>query len=569
MGFGMAHSSFISKAGNSVATRMPLGSLKKISLAAIGVLACVASQSAHACNISLFQCDPIADARRDAYDTTTTCTIRIARPQLDTGCSSLSAGISYATGRGIVMTATAASTNSWGAITFGPVLNDTADASSARRAIITGTVPLGGDSSMAVSLRVQGACGTSTNVVGNISDNLLRQESAPRVFSLPGCPVNPPPATNTPAVPATNTPVVPATNTPSIPPSNPSITLSADGIYDNGNGTFTAYFGYTNNSSSNVTIPVGSTSSTKNTFSPSPADRGQGTVFKPGINKGAVAVIFDGNPLTFTVQAAGGAESSVTVTSSSTPRLLAVEPLTQCVLSNSDGTFAAIMGYRNDNVFPIKLPVGETNKFEPGAQSRGQPSTFATGLNSGTFTVLNFTSALTWRLATKSAAVGTAATQCSCPTVGGIEIKAQLNEDALALNRLADKAAALLLSVNTKAAKKSSADVARRSKSNLEAIRAATLKIPNLIVSCPADGTPPQCVRVDNQASLISLQQQFDVALHIVKRGTARANFLKTGKTKPANGETDPLVTSAEQVYQRGIATLSGYPRFSTSCPRQ
>jgi len=165
--------------------------------------------------------------------------------------------------------------------------------------------------------------------------------------------------------------------------------------------------------------------------------------------------------------------------------------------------------------------------------------------------------------------VETAATQCSCPTVGGVEIKSQLNEDALALNRLADKAAALIRSVNTAASKKSAKNVATRSKSNLEAIRAATLKIPNLIVSCPANETPPNCVRVDNQESLLSLQQQFDVALHIVKRGTARANFLKTGKTEPADGQTDPLVTSAEQIYARGLATLNKYPRFSTSCPKQ
>ncbi len=370
----------------------------------------------------------------------------------------------------------------------------------------------------------------------------------------------------------TPTPTATATHTPNTPPPPSSLTLTFDGIYFNGNGTYTAYFGYINNTSANITIPIGSTATTKNFFSPAPVDRGQGTVFKPGVNKGVIAVIFDGNPLTFTVQPAGGSESSVTASCSSasncsTPQLAAVEPLAECVIANTDGSFAASMGYQNINPFPIIIPVGDINKFEPGLPNRGQPSVFKTGLNSAAFTVLNFSSALTWRLATKSVVLETTATKCVCPTVAGINIKDQLNEDALALNRLADKAAALIRSVNTTAAKKSAKDVATRAKSNLEAIRAATLKIPNVIVSCPE--TPPSCVRIDNQQSILSLQQQFDVALHIVKRGTARANFLKTGKTKPANGQTDPLVTSAEELYASGLATLSTYPRFSTSCPNR
>lgn len=423
----------------------------------------------------------------------------------------------------------------------------------------------GGTSQLIVGGQGGQAMAKVLNVAGGFNDAIQLVESVQPYpgftgsVNVAGFAYNP--VVNTP----TPTPI--RTPLPTIPPLSGNITLSNDGIYDNGNGTFTAYFGYTNSTGSVATIPIGSTATTSNLFSPGPADRGQGTTFKTGVNKAAIAVVFDGNPLTFTVKPVGASESSVTVSSSSTPRLSPVEPLAQCVLSNNDGTFAAIMGYQNNNVFPINLPVGDVNKFEPGAQNRGQPSVFATGLNSGAFTVVNFNSALTWKLATKSVVVQTAATQCSCPTVGGVEIRNQLNEDALALNRLADKAAALLLSVNTSAAKKSSKDVASRSKSNLQAIRAATLKIPALIVSCPPSETPPQCASVDNQDSLASLQQQFAVGLHIVKRGTARANFLKTGDTKPADGKTDPLVVAAEKIYQRGITTLTKYPRFSTSCP--
>jgi hypothetical protein len=75
-------------------------------------------------------------------------------------------------------------------------------------------------------------------------------------------------------------------------------------------------------------------------------------------------------------------------------------------------------------------------------------------------------------------------------------------------------------------------------------------------------------VRVDNQQSINSLNSQFDIALHIVKRGTARGNFLKTGKTRPANGKTDPLVVEANTIYERAKAELTKYPRYNTSCTK-
>ncbi len=80
------------------------------------------------------------------------------------------------------------------------------------------------------------------------------------------------------------------------------------------NDTYTAYFGYRNNSSETVAIPVGP----NNRFRPAPADRGQPTVFQPGRSPlwpdSAFAVRFDGNELTWRL---GNAEVSA---SSSSPR---------------------------------------------------------------------------------------------------------------------------------------------------------------------------------------------------------------------------------------------------------
>jgi len=61
-------------------------------------------------------------------------------------------------------------------------------------------------------------------------------------------------------------------------------------VQDNGNGTFTAHFGYLNQTAIAITVPLGP----KNMFVPPPNDRGQPTVFQPGENDDVFRVTFDG-----------------------------------------------------------------------------------------------------------------------------------------------------------------------------------------------------------------------------------------------------------------------------------
>ena len=60
-------------------------------------------------------------------------------------------------------------------------------------------------------------------------------------------------------------------------------------VDDNGNGTFTAHFGYLNTTSSVITLPVGA----KNMFVGGDKDRGQPTVFLPGEHLSEFTVVFD------------------------------------------------------------------------------------------------------------------------------------------------------------------------------------------------------------------------------------------------------------------------------------
>ena len=66
-------------------------------------------------------------------------------------------------------------------------------------------------------------------------------------------------------------------------------------VANNGDGTYTARYGYENPNVFPVEIPVGS----KNRFSPRPQDRGQITTFEPGTVENAFEVTFDGRYFTW------------------------------------------------------------------------------------------------------------------------------------------------------------------------------------------------------------------------------------------------------------------------------
>jgi len=344
-------------------------------------------------------------------------------------------------------------------------------------------------------------------------------------------------------------------------PSTSGVTVSLAGIYNNGDGTFTAYISYNNTTGQPVTLPAGLDSVTKNFFAPSPANRGQSSVFQPGFNPAAINITWDGRPLVYSVATSGAVPSILNFNGTSAPALALVEPQAECLLTTDGSIFLAVMGYNNPNDFEIKIPVGTRNFFSPGAQDRGQPTSFFKGLNKGAFTVESNV-LLQWTVTGKSAKASTATPSCGCPATAGLDIRKELNAEALALNKLAQQAASLIKSVGTPAAQRSYTDVQKRADSNLSTIQSLTASIPNVIVSCPA--TPTGCTRIDNQAFIDGVQGQLNVALHIVKRGTARANFLKTGATV----RNDPLVVKANKLYNAGMLTLKQYPRFSTSCPR-
>ncbi len=72
-------------------------------------------------------------------------------------------------------------------------------------------------------------------------------------------------------------------------------------VDNNGDGTYTAHFGYINNSSSTVIIPYDPNSS-KNMFTSNPKYRGQPSTFLPGTHNYQFAVVFDGSKITWMIK---------------------------------------------------------------------------------------------------------------------------------------------------------------------------------------------------------------------------------------------------------------------------
>ena len=58
-----------------------------------------------------------------------------------------------------------------------------------------------------------------------------------------------------------------------------------------------------------------------------------------------------------------------------------VRPILECVAESGDG-YTAYFGYKNENPFSVEIPVGESNKFTPSPQDRGQPVIFEEGRTS-------------------------------------------------------------------------------------------------------------------------------------------------------------------------------------------
>jgi hypothetical protein len=342
-----------------------------------------------------------------------------------------------------------------------------------------------------------------------------------------------------------------------------------EGIYDNKDGTYVAYFSYTNTTAGALEAPLGDGASGRNFFSPGAASRGQPTIFVPGEHRGVYRLLFDGSPLVWTVKVPGYEEIRIPISGSS-PKLPPVTPLTDCINQSESGGFVSVWGYDNPNEFEIFIPVGLRNGFTPGRRDRGQPNSFFAGLNKGVFAV-KFDTALEWKLPGASSEVSPQINVCSCPSTNNKKTKVRVVKFAQALGVLVFQAADQIEEASRERLHREPAVLQQRLRQGIErakkraaeaalSVQDFSSRLPEVSRSCP--DVPLGCERIDDGPILMKLRKYHYDTLALIRRMNARSQFIRSGHTK----RNDRLVRRAEVLAKRGLAEIAKIPRFRISC---
>ena len=148
---------------------------------------------------------------------------------------------------------------------------------------------------------------------------------------------------------------------------------------DNGDNTFTAYFGYENNNQAETTIAACTTNANEaNVITGLDEDYCNVTsTFELGRKKGIVIATFPSDKeITWTIQNGGNAANSAVANASST-KCADVTPSAKCIGINQDSSLEAYFGYKNDNEFDVIIPSGINNYSDP--ETQDLPTTFTAG----------------------------------------------------------------------------------------------------------------------------------------------------------------------------------------------
>jgi hypothetical protein len=344
------------------------------------------------------------------------------------------------------------------------------------------------------------------------------------------------------------------------------LTLSAECVLNNKNGTYTAYFSYVNSASQELTVK--NSNGTPNVITPGVADRGQPTTFIPGTQKGAFALVFDGKPTTWTVKPAGITKTEATV-SAQTAACKALVPRAECVDADAQG-FKATMGYSNPNDFAIAIPKGPLNVITPAPVGGSQPEIFATGNKVAAF-VVRFTQAFSWTLMDNKAEVNSTTPICpgGCVDTPIGTVTSQLDATAVKLSDVVKRAADLLYAQAKKTRSQTLMRKARvdgqraiaRSKEYVAEVQKLTIAFPAVVKNCPT--SQPFCQSVDRGPTIAALKNVYLEMANSTVRFAARTDF------KGSNGQTNrrnPLISEAKGLRDQGLVEIAKLPAVATEC---
>ena len=106
-----------------------------------------------------------------------------------------------------------------------------------------------------------------------------------------------------------------------------------------------------------------------------------------------------------------------------------VRPILECVTQEGPSQYTAVYGYKNENAFPITIPVGSSNEFTPTPRDRGQTTVFQPGrapYDQGALRVPFPGSNLVWTLkgpdgGTRTSTASANSKRCPGPTLAGLD----------------------------------------------------------------------------------------------------------------------------------------------------
>ena len=125
-------------------------------------------------------------------------------------------------------------------------------------------------------------------------------------------------------------------------------------------------------------------------------------------------VVAEGASATISVPVQRGDDVLCTITNTRKSELKPLVAVLECVVFRGAAPEQAVWGYRNDNDFPVQVPIGATNEFAPAPADRGQPKRFEPGRWIGSFqTPFGNAGTLTWTLAGQTVTASSASPRCT------------------------------------------------------------------------------------------------------------------------------------------------------------
>ena len=125
-------------------------------------------------------------------------------------------------------------------------------------------------------------------------------------------------------------------------------------------------------------------------------------------------VVAEGASATVSVPVQRGDDVLCTITNTRKSKLKPLVAVLECVVFRGAAPEQAVWGYRNDNDFPVQVPIGATNEFAPAPADRGQPKRFEPGRWIGSFqTPFGNAGTLTWTLAGQTVTASSASPRCT------------------------------------------------------------------------------------------------------------------------------------------------------------